>query len=117
MLETTIGGGNHQRTKNGTEFVSDIIPSGPGVLTVHLGSSYHLSLPHDPELQDLERPAQDNTFSTGDTKTSYRWRLYVIIEYEGFQISSEATYVKIPGSVSWALFWNIGMADISFSPL
>lgn len=95
--------------------MSGIIPSGPGALTVHLGLSYRLSLPHDPDLQDSERPAQGKTFSRRDVKTRYRWRLYTIVEYEGFQVTSEATYVKIPGMVSWALFKRPLKFDISAS--
>jgi serum/glucocorticoid-regulated kinase 2 len=114
MSETSIKGRNQQGITNETESVSDII--GPGALTVHLGSSYRLSLPHDPDLPDPERPAQGNTFSSRDVKTIYRWRLYAIVEYEGFQVSSEATYVKIPGSVSWALYKRPLMFDVSASP-
>ncbi|KAJ5773538.1 hypothetical protein N7457_008434 [Penicillium paradoxum] len=115
MSETPIGG-NQQGPTNETESVSDIIPLGPGALAVHLGSSSRLSLPHDPDLQDSETPAQGTTFPSRDVKKRYRWRLYAIVEYEGFQISSEATYVRVPGSVSWALFERPLKFDVSTSP-
>jgi serum/glucocorticoid-regulated kinase 2 len=93
--------------------MSDSIP-GPGVLTVHLGPSDCLSLPHDPDLQQPQRPVQGT--SSRDVRARYRWRLYAIVEYEGFQVSSEATYVKIPGLISWGLFKQPLQFDVSASP-
>ncbi|KAF9884648.1 hypothetical protein FE257_001401 [Aspergillus nanangensis] len=90
-------------------------PFGPGTLTVHLDSS-RLSLPHDPDLQDSETPAQGNTISNRAFQTRYRWRLYAIVEYEGFQVSTEATYVNIPNRVSWRLYKRPLKFDVSASP-
>lgn len=59
----------------------------PGILTVKLGWAYRLNLPID-----LARTPV----------LSERWRPYVIGEYEGFQLSSEATaIVAKTGAVSW----------------
>ncbi|KAJ5541915.1 hypothetical protein N7535_004335 [Penicillium sp. DV-2018c] len=116
MSKSPIRGGNQQGTMNEIESVSDIVPAGPGTLTVHLGSSSGLSLPHDPDLPDSKRPAQGDAFSNRDVRTIYRWRLYAIVECEGFQVSSEAAFVKFPNLVSWSVYKRPLKFDVSASP-
>lgn len=82
-------------------------PSGPGILTLHLGVSYRLSLPDDPQLHDAK---------VYDPGVHERWRSYAIAEYEGFQLSTESMFIGTKGQISWASWYRPFKFDVSASP-